>query len=146
MFWLFLHYPGQDFPLVPLSLCSSNENYCTSVSLQCSALHRRALLSESLWQLQRLAGNWARLPSSSSVKSDGFDQLGASRGRLCSSPCSMLHWTETAHTHTHSSTGGVLSMLWRDWELTSVRHGLAQHEETSFTHEYTWHLWTGGWD
>lgn len=92
------YYPRQDF-LVPLSLCSSNEKNCTSMSVQCSALHRRALLAESLWQLQRLAGNWIRLPSSSLVKSDGFDLLGASRGHLCRSPLSMLHWTETVYTH-----------------------------------------------
>lgn len=72
------------------------------MSLQCRASHIRALLAESPWQLQRLAGSWTRLPSSSSVESDGFDQLSASWGRLCSSPCSALHWRETAHTRTHT--------------------------------------------
>lgn len=61
---------------------------------------------------EALPTNW--LPSSALVKSDGFDQLSASRGRLCSSPHSTLHWSETAYAHCPSvlSLGTDLSVTW----------------------------------
>lgn len=114
--------------------------------LQCNVSYRWALLAVNLCPLYRLDCNWTWLSSSATMKSDVFDQLGASLRCLCGTPHSVLCMDITQPTPSTHPTGGVLSVLSRDTLLTSAWCGLAQYGETSFILEWTWQLKKHGRD